>query len=177
VEVEQRATSNSAGQRSTTAPTTQIVNIITNRNPLLPFDHSRQAAGPSIDPGDIQDERSNLHIGDLMCGSDCTTIARPPEPLKRVRLSHLSEAFLMRKVDPVYPRTAVLTHTYGAVQLHAIIAKDGSIQSLTVVSGHPILVEAAMEAVRQWRYKPYMLNDEPVEVETFITVNFRPAMN
>jgi periplasmic protein TonB len=83
----------------------------------------------------------------------------------------------MRKVDPVYPRTAVLTHTYGAVQLHAIIAKDGSIQSLTVVSGHPILVEAAMEAVRQWRYKPYMLNDEPVEVETFITVNFRPAMN
>jgi periplasmic protein TonB len=177
VEVEQRATSNSAGQRSTTAPTTQIVNIITNRNPLLPFDHSRQAAGPSIDPGDIQDERSNLHIGDLMCGSDCTTIARPPEPLKRVRLSHLSEAFLMRKVDPVYPRTAVLTHTYGAVQLHAIIAKDGSIQSLTVVIGHPILVEAAMEAVRQWRYKPYMLNDEPVEVETFITVNFRPAMN
>jgi periplasmic protein TonB len=177
VEVEQRATSNSAGQRSTTAPTTQIVNIITNRNPLLPFDHSRQAAGPSIDPGDIQDERSNLHIGDLMCGSDCTTIARPPEPVKRVRLSHLSEAFLMRKVDPVYPRTAVLTHTYGAVQLHAIIAKDGSIQSLTVVSGHPILVEAAMEAVRRWRYKPYMLNDEPVEVETFITVNFRPAMN
>jgi periplasmic protein TonB len=178
VEVEQRATSNSAGQRSTTAPTTQIVNIITNRNPLLPFDHSRPTAGPSIDPGDhIQGEGSNLHIGDLMCGSDCTTIARPPEPLKRVRLSHLSEAFLMRKVDPVYPRTAVLTHTYGAVQLHAIIAKDGSIQSLTVVSGHPILVEAAMEAVRQWRYKPYMLNDEPVEVETFITVNFRPAMN
>jgi periplasmic protein TonB len=176
VEVEQRATSNSAGQRSTTAPTTQIVNVITNRNPLLPFG-SRPTAGPSIDPGDIQDERSNLHIGDLMCGSDCTTIARPPEPLKRVRLSHLSEAFLMRKVDPVYPRTAVLTHTYGAVQLHAIIAKDGSIQSLTVVSGHPILVEAAMEAVRQWRYKPYMLNDEPVEVETFITVNFRPAMN
>jgi TonB family protein len=178
VEVEQRATSNSPGQRSTTAPTTQIVNVITNRNPLLRFDHSRPTAGPSIDPRDhIQGEWSNLHIGDLMCGSDCTTIARPPEPLKRVRLSHLSEAFLMRKVDPVYPRTAVLTHTYGAVQLHAIIAKDGSIQSLTVVSGHPILVEAAMEAVRRWRYKPYMLNDEPVEVETFITVNFRPAMN
>jgi periplasmic protein TonB len=83
----------------------------------------------------------------------------------------------VRKVDPVYPRMAVVAHTYGAVQLHAIIAKDGSIQSLSVVSGHPILAQAALDAVRQWRYKPYVLNDEPVEVETFITVNFRPAMN
>jgi periplasmic protein TonB len=176
VEVEQRATSNSAGQRSTTAPTTQIVNVITNRDPLLRFSHSRTTAGPSIDPGDhIQGEESNSHIGDLMCGSDCTTIARPPEPLKRVRLSHLSEATLVRKIDPLYPHAAVLAHIFGAVQLHAFIGKDGTIQSLSVVSGNPLLAQAALDAVRQWHYKPYILNDEAVEVETFITVNFRSA--
>jgi periplasmic protein TonB len=176
VEVEQRPTSNSAGQQSTTAPTTQIVNVITNRNPLLPLGHSRPTVGPSIDPGDhIQGEGSNLHIGDLMCGSDCTTIARPSEPLKRVRLSHLSEATLVRKIDPLYPHAAVLAHIFGAVQLHAFIGKDGAIQSLSVVSGNPLLAQAALDAVRQWRYKPYMLNDEAVEVETFITVKFRSA--
>jgi protein TonB len=175
VEVEQRATSNSAGQQSTTAPTTHIVNVITNTNPLLRFGHSRPTAGPSINPGDIQGEWSNLHIGDLMCGSDCTTIARPAEPPKRVRLSHLSEATLVRKIDPLYPHAAVLAHIFGAVQLHAFIGKDGTIQSLSVVSGNPLLAQAALDAVRQWRYKPYMLNDEAVEVETFITVNFRSA--
>ncbi len=175
VEVEQSATTNSSGQRGTTAPTTQIVNVITNRNPLLRFGHSRPTAGPSINPGDIQGEWSNLHIGDLMCGSDCTTIARPAEPPKRVRLSHLSEATLVRKIDPLYPHAAVLAHIFGAVQLHAFIGKDGTIQSLSVVSGNPLLAQAALEAVRQWRYKPYMLNDEAVEVETFITVNFRSA--
>jgi periplasmic protein TonB len=77
----------------------------------------------------------------------------------------------------VYPRMAGITRTFGAVQLHAIIAKDGSIQSLNVISGSPILAQAALEAVRQWRYKPYMLNDQAVEVETFITVHFRPASN
>ena len=83
----------------------------------------------------------------------------------------------IRKVDPVYPRTAVITHTFGEVQLHAVIARDGSIQSLMVTKGNPILAQAALDAVRQWRYKPYILNDEAVEVETFITVNFRPANN
>ncbi|HET9789825.1 MAG TPA: energy transducer TonB [Candidatus Angelobacter sp.] len=177
VEVEQGATSDSAGQRSTTAPTTQIVNVITNRSPLLPLGRSRPIAGPSIDPGDIQDEESKFHIGDLMCGPDCTTIARPAEPAKRVHLSHLSEATLVRKIDPLYPHAAVLAHISGAVQLHAFIGKDGTIQSLSVVSGNPLLAQAAVDAVRQWRYKPYMLNDEAVEVETFITVNFRGAAN
>jgi protein TonB len=63
------------------------------------------------------------------------------------------------------------------VQLHAVIAKDGSIQSLSVTKGNPLLSQAALDAVRQWRYRPYMLNDEAVEVETFITVNFRSAAN
>ncbi len=104
--------------------------------------------------------------------------AKPPEferqkPKSPVVVSHLSEAQLINRVDPVYPRIAIITGTGGAVRLHAIIAKDGSIQSLGVMGGPPLLANAAVEAVRQWRYKPYYLNGEPVEVETFITVNFK----
>jgi len=67
----------------------------------------------------------------------------------------------------------VLAGIQGEVRLHAVIAKDGTIQSLSVTSGQPILAQAALEAVRQWRYRPYLLNGKAVEVETFITVNFR----
>lgn len=93
---------------------------------------------------------------------------------------HVSEAFLAQlahRVEPVYPRIAIITHQEGQVQLHAIIAKDGSIRSLEVMSGVPLLASAAMDAVKQWRYLPYKLNGEPVEVETFITVNFRATGN
>jgi protein TonB len=76
-------------------------------------------------------------------------------------------------VEPVYPHIAVLTGMQGQVKLHAIIARDGTIQSLSAVSGPPLLVRAALDAVGQWRYRPYILNGEAVEVETFITVNFR----
>jgi periplasmic protein TonB len=96
-----------------------------------------------------------------------------PKHFGPVRLSVISEGQLLNRVDPVYPRIAVLTGTQGEVRLHAIIAKDGSIQSLNIVSGHPLLVRAAVDAVRQWRYRPYYLNGEAVEVETFITVNFK----
>ena len=60
----------------------------------------------------------------------------------------------------------------GPVELRAVISKAGTIENLAVVSGHPLLVASAREAVRQWRYRPYLLNGEPIEVETNITVNF-----
>jgi protein TonB len=91
---------------------------------------------------------------------------------KRI-VSQLTEAQLLNKVEPVYPRPAILAGVQGQVQLHAIIARNGTIQSLNVISGHPLLIRAATEAVSQWRYRPYVLNGEAVEVETFITVNFR----
>jgi len=97
---------------------------------------------------------------------------RPPER-KRIVISQPSEAMLLKKVIPEYPNIARIAGIQGDVKLHAIIAKDGSIQSLTVTSGHPTLISAATEAVQQWRYKPYMLNGEPVEVETIITVTFK----
>lgn len=82
------------------------------------------------------------------------------------------EGYLYHRVEPVYPRLALLTGIRGEVRLHAIISKEGTIESLSVISGHPMLASAAMDAVRQWRYHPYLLNHEPVEVETLITVNF-----
>jgi len=91
---------------------------------------------------------------------------------KRI-VSVLTEAQLVNRVEPVYPHIAAITGIQGQVKLHAIIARDGSIQSLNAISGHPLLVRAALDAVGQWRYRPYYLNGEAVEVETFITVNFR----
>lgn len=92
-------------------------------------------------------------------------------------ISASSEARLLNKVEPVYPRIAVLSGRQGDVKLHAVIAKDGTIESLTVISGDPMLVPSTLEAVRQWRYRPYILNGEPVEVETFITVSFKGIRN
>jgi TonB family protein len=89
------------------------------------------------------------------------------------RRSVLSEAQIISRVEPIYPRPAVLAGVQGQVKLHAIIARNGKIESLELISGHPLLVQAALDAVRQWRYRPYYLNGEAVEVETFITVNFR----
>jgi protein TonB len=95
---------------------------------------------------------------------------RPVAP--PLRVSHISEGNLIRKVLPVYPQLARSARIQGAVVLQAVISKEGVIENLRVVTGHPMLVPAAIDAVRQWRYRPYVLNNEPVEVETQITVNF-----
>lgn len=84
----------------------------------------------------------------------------------------VAQGFLVHQVKPVYPPLARQARIQGSVLLRAIIGKDGGIENLQLVSGHPMLAPAAIEAVRQWRYRPYTLNGEPVEVETEITVNF-----
>jgi protein TonB len=89
-----------------------------------------------------------------------------------ISVSHMSEGDLVRKILPTYPALARSARIQGQVVLQAVISKQGAIENLQVVTGHPMLVPAAIEAVRQWRYRPYILNNEPVEVETRITVNF-----
>lgn len=97
----------------------------------------------------------------------------PPKPVERMRIGgNVMAANLIRKVDPVYPQIAKTAHISGSVILHAIIAKDGTIQELSVVSGPPLLQRAALDAVKQWRYKPTLLNTQPVQVDTTITVIF-----
>ncbi len=79
---------------------------------------------------------------------------------------------LIRDVKPIYPGIAQAAGVQGEVILQAVIGKDGRIENLHAISGNPLLVKAAVDAVQQWRYHPYLLNGEPVEVETQITVRF-----
>jgi len=95
-----------------------------------------------------------------------------PEP-KPARISQVSPGVLAFKVNPQYPPAARSARVQGSVVMHALIDTDGTIQQLRVISGNPLLVNAAMEAVKKWRYKPFVLDGRPVEVETNITVNFR----
>ena len=95
------------------------------------------------------------------------------EPHRRVKVSEgVISGLLIRKVEPNYPQLAKVAHISGEVVLQAVIGKSGSMEQLRVVSGHPMLVKSAMEAVRQWKYQPFLLNGEPVEVDTQVTVNF-----
>jgi protein TonB len=87
----------------------------------------------------------------------------------------MSEGDLIHKILPAYPPLARSARIQGQVVLRAVISKQGVIENLKVLAGHPMLVPAAIEAVRQWRYRPYFLNNEPVEVETQIIVNFSLA--
>ena len=97
-------------------------------------------------------------------------VAKPTGP---VQVSSGTVAgMIISKPEPVYPQIAKSAHVQGAVILHAIISKEGTIENLSVISGNAMLVNAARDAVSRWRYKPYLLNGEPVEVETSITVNF-----
>jgi protein TonB len=89
-----------------------------------------------------------------------------------LRVSNSQLGSLIYQVKPVYPDLAKRARVQGAVVLEATISKDGSIQNLRVVSGHVLLVDAAINAVQQWRYKPTMLNGEPIDVITTITVTF-----
>jgi protein TonB len=84
----------------------------------------------------------------------------------------MMEGNLLRRVQPAYPPLARSARIQGQVVLAAVISKEGMIENLHVLEGHPMLVRAALDAVSQWRYRPYILNNEPVEVETRITVNF-----
>ena len=85
----------------------------------------------------------------------------------------VSQGLLLKKVPPVYPPLAAQLHLTGVVQLLATINKQGLITNVKVVSGDSILARAAVEAVRQWKYRPYLLNGQPVDIETQIAVNFR----
>ena len=99
----------------------------------------------------------------------------PPRPAPSRPLpvsSGVMEAALTHRAQPIYPPIAIAAHISGVVQLRAIIAKDGTVRDLEVLSGNPLFVPAAVAAVRQWRYSPTLLSGTPVEVETRITVNF-----
>jgi TonB family protein len=95
------------------------------------------------------------------------------KPVKRIRVGGAVErAMLIYKPSPVYPPLAKTARIQGVVRLEAVIGKDGTLQDLKVITGHPLLLESALMAVSQWVYKPTLLNGEPVEVVTEIDVNY-----
>jgi len=97
----------------------------------------------------------------------------PPVTVQRIRVGGgVQEANLIHKVDPVYPPLALQARIQGTVRFTAIVDRDGRIQNLQLLSGHPLLVEAARNATTQWEYRPTLLNGSPVEVVTQVDVNF-----
>ena len=102
-------------------------------------------------------------------GPQAPTVSEPRRQ-KPLLVTHIDPAMLVHRVEPMYPILAKQTGRSGRVELRAVIATDGTIQSLQVVSGDPLFYQSAMDAVRQWRYRPTVLNGEPVEIDTFITV-------
>jgi protein TonB len=105
-------------------------------------------------------------------GNGMRPLLPQPPSVRPPRVSHVMEGNLIRRVQPEYPALAKQARIQGTVVLRAVINREGTIQDLQVISGHPLLVQAAINAVRQWHYRPFYLNDQPVEVETQVTVNF-----
>ncbi len=101
-----------------------------------------------------------------------TAVPKVAVPQKVRVSSGVAQGNLIHDVRPPYPPLARQARIQGTVVLQAVIGKDGTIQNLRVVSGHPMLAQAALDAVKQWRYRPYFLNGEPVDVDTTINVNF-----
>lgn len=99
------------------------------------------------------------------------------EAPKRVRVSEkVSQAFIAKKVQPVYPQEAREKRIQGLVIPRAEISPEGEVTDLALVSGHPLLAPAAIDAVKVWKYKPYLLNGQPVAVETQVSVSFQLQM-
>lgn len=136
--------------------------------------------GP-VSPIGIGTDGVNLPVGhgvDMPFNLGGTHTILPIHPVATApafRKSSLLEGNLIRKVPPVYPSLARNARIQGSVVVYALISKAGTIENLQVLSGHPMLAGAAIEAIRQWRYRPYILNSEPIEVETQITVTFSLA--
>ena len=129
-------------------------------------------------PGGVPGGQMGGVLGGVIGGVMSAAAPPPPPPPKaatpkRIRVGGQVEAAkLIFQPKPEYPPLAKMARIQGSVRLEAVISKDGTIQDLKVLSGHPLLVKAAIDAVSRWRYQPTLLNGEPVEVVTEIDVNF-----
>jgi len=150
-------------------PTIILTNIPIGDDPSQPFNEPISLVGPG--PG------VPFGIGKPTAGPH--VVAAPPSiPNHPMRVSGLvAEGRLIRKTVPRYPAIAIATRTEGTVVLQATISKAGTIENLRVVSGSPMLRQAAIDAVQGWLYKPYLLSGEPVEVDTTVNVVFSLEQN
>ena len=153
--------------------------------------HSNQLKTPSSIPNTIStsspigeaptvpwgDGNAKNPIGQIIGSSPVRPVGQSG-PARPTRVSGgVMEGALIEKIQPVYPRAALITHTEGEVVLRAVISRTGTIENLQVISGSPFLSRAAIDALRQWRYRPYELSGQAVEVETQIVLNFTLSGN
>jgi periplasmic protein TonB len=142
---------------------------------VTPDVNSAAGRRTDADSGDISDGPPRLgfvaggagpNLGTSVAPVPRTAVAAP------MRVSVAMQGYLIRRVEPRYPEIARTTRVEGAVLIKAVISTEGKIEQAQIISGSPLLSKAALDAIRQWRYRPYLLNEKPVEVETEITVNF-----
>lgn len=174
-------------------PQRPMVRVFSNYNPYAPprevpkvivLDVPEVYVPPNSRMGDLPTAPSCPPGANCVFGNELVPVAlvssppppespKAPDPPKRILVSTgVQAAKLVSQPRPQYPDLARKARIQGTVRLTAIIGKDGSIQSLQLVSGHPLLIQTAISAVRMWRYDPTLLNGEPVEVITQIDVNF-----
>ena len=161
--------SNLMGDRLVSPPVIPTaVAMVTDTEPPPPMiDPNAAGVGHSIGDPNLRGTVINSVLG-----SDLALPPPPPPALHHPPVSRMMEGNLIHRVQPDYPLLARQVRIQGRVVLRAMIIREGAIENLQVLSGHPMLIPAAVDAVRQWRYRPYVLNGEPVEVETEVTVNF-----
>jgi len=166
----------SGGQLRTPSRIPQKVQMIKEEEAPPPMPSTGGIVGGV--PGGIPGGQLGGVIGGIVNATSNLAYIPKLQPVvpQRIRVSQgVTSGMLIHKVEPPYPALAKAARIQGNVVLKAIIDKEGNIEDLTLVSGHPMLVPAAIQAVRQWHYRPYLLNGLPVEVETTITVIFTLA--
>ena len=151
------------------APATQPIVV---KNGAKPSSRAASAASDTAAPSviGIAPSSSGGSLSDVL--GDTSEGSKPV--LQTLNVSQgVSQGLLVKKVQPTYPPSAIRMHLEGAVQLMATISKTGNISAVKIVSGEPLLAQAAADAVKQWKYKPYYLNGDPVEIQTQVTINFK----
>jgi protein TonB len=160
------------------APKSVPKEIATIREEELPPASSGVGGVQGGIPGGVAGGTPGGVLGSILSSTPSALPPPPPPPpvkaaLKRITIGgNVQQAKLVRQPKPVYPPLAKQARISGVVHLAAVISRDGTIQDLKVISGHPLLIPSALEAVKQWVYQPTLLNGEPVEVSTQIDVNF-----
>jgi TonB family protein len=159
------SSADSAAPKKTDAPPL-LVKSTTSRKQVVTDEAAPQLAGELASPSN-----SDSNLTGLMSSSGP---AMPRAPLTTIRVSQgVSQGLLIKRVNPIYPHAALAIHAQGEVQIEATVNKEGMVVNPKVLSGDAVLAQAAVAAVRQWRYKPYYLDGEPVEIKTQITVKFK----
>src|SRR5579872_825312 len=163
----------SGGQLRTPTRIPQKVQMIREEDAPPPMPSTGGVVGGV--PGGIPGGQLGGVIGGIVNATSNLNFVPKLQPVvpQRIRISQgVTTGMLIHKVEPVYPSIARAARVQGSVILKAVIDRDGNIHDLQLVSGHPLLVPSALDAVKQWHYRPYLLNGQPVEVETTVTVIF-----